>query len=222
MINKYYIFNYLHPFPYILINIRKMENDGFTEKVIIASHEINGPFIKQFENIQDLYQHHNFRINLWQALEKDYNFIEYMLVVVDGILDDTRLKITCNGQDMWQDSPAIYYRKVLPFECRGLYDEETNKLLEDMIKENKDCYNIQQLKKGDDVNVLFLPFRTTKNGYLLDITPTTKGQIPYHAIDNMSLRIMGLQSDGEKKVSIYLKLSKENSKNVEKINYSLL
>ena len=192
-----------------------MENDGFTEKIIIAGNEINGPFIKQFENIQNLYQHHTFRINLWQALEKDYNFIEYMLVVVDRILDDTRLKIICNGRDMWQDSPAIYYRKVLPFECRGLYDEETNKLLESMI-------NIQQSENGNDMTILFIPFRTTKNGYLLDITPTKANLIPCPAIDYMSLRIMGLQSNGEKKLSIYLKLSKENSKNIEKINYSYM
>ena len=185
---------------------------AFTEKITIGKHQINGPFIHQEEQAIAGFNFASMRIRLDQskALEHNYNFIEYILVVLDVDLTNTNLKVQVNGQDMQQDSPAIYYQKVLPLECDGLYDGETNKLLESMVK-------------NDVKNVFFLPFRTTKNGYSLDMTPESTDNVLWTHNDNLTLCFRGLPSESHNKIiTIYQKFSKENSKNIEKINYSTI
>lgn len=181
----------------------------FIQKATFAGHEINQPFLHQQEIIPAGFIHQRIRLDQFTALENNCNFIEYILIVTEGKLIDAHFFVQVNGQDMWDRLPALYYNKIFPLECEGLYDEETNQLLRDMVR-----------KSDDTKNILFLPFRTAKNGYLLDMSPESEENVPWRHADTITLCIMGLQPNIDTTIDIYLKVSKTNSKNIEKMNYS--
>ncbi|AYV77128.1 MAG: hypothetical protein Barrevirus13_17 [Barrevirus sp.] len=192
-------------------------------KIQIDKYEINQLFSYSKEEISN-YSHGKFRIELWPANKYKLCFLEYIIVVFDEeISDDLCLVVQVNGRDVTSRKDYIYYNKVLPLECENLYDIETNELLKNMVR-NKD--NVA-LKK-----VLFFPFRLGKNGWLIDITederrigwgvgngPVEEGRRQGY-IDNLTIGIYNLPVGKIGNIHVYLKVADQNSKNIDKLNYS--
>jgi len=189
----------------------------FVNKIKIDKYEINQIFFHQeeFFPINTHYTNYKIRLDVWNpdpAYHK-LNFIEYILVVCDTDLDVDNMYalVQGNGMDLWDRQPYIYYNKIFPLQCENLYDNETNNLLQDMVR-NKDN---EVLKK-----VLFLPFRLEKNGYKLDVGPNINGkrEIPINQIDNLQLNLWGIDMQG--KIDIFVRMTDKNSENIDKLNYS--
>jgi hypothetical protein len=195
-------------------------------QIKIDTYEINQLFFHQEEFLPTDTQYTSYKIKLdvWQPdpAHHKLNFIEYIFVVFDiqqlNKKDDTDFDsekicglIQANGYDLWDRQSYIYYNRVLPLQCENLYDEQTNNLLQNMVR-NKDNDNLKK--------VLFFPFRSEKNGYKLDVGPNINGnrEIPSNRIDNLQLNLYKIGMQG--KIDIFMRVTNKNSENIDKINYS--
>lgn len=184
-------------------------------KIKIDTYEINQPFLHQeeeFISTDPIYTSYKIRLDTWQPIDNGYYFIEYILVVIEKELDIEKMYavLQANGQDLWDRQNYIFHNKVFPLECENLYDSETNNLLQNMVR-NKDNVNLKK--------VLFLPFRSAKNGHLLDTSPNIHGdsQIPSNRIDNLQLNLYAVPMG---KIDIFMRVTDKNSQNIDKLNYS--
>lgn len=188
-------------------------------QIKIEKYEINQLFFHQEEFLPTDTHYTNYKIKLdvWQpdpAYHK-LNFIEYILVVCENEVDENmHAKLQANGCDLWDQQSYIYYNKVFPLQCENLYDNETNNILQNMVR-NKDNVTLKK--------VLFFPFRLEKNGYMLDVGPNINGhrEIPSNQIDNLQLNLWGIGSK-EGKIDIFMRMTDKNSENIDKLNYSHL
>ena len=182
-------------------------------KIKIDTYEINQPFHHQSEYDSTTFSgNYKLRLDLWPPRSHNLHFIEYIFVVFEHeiVTDSTYALVQANGRDLWERMDCIFYTKVLPLECENLYDAETNNLLQHMVR-NKNNANLRK--------VLFIPSRTAKNGWLLDISPEEPdtNHIPSRHIDHVSLCLYGFPSGT---FDIFCKLSDKNSQNIEKLDYS--
>ena len=181
-------------------------------KIQIGHYQINQPFLHQIEEFEHVEQENNrYAMHLYFTTEHKYHaYIEYILITFeqDPIPENIFVVIQANGYDLWERLEYIYYNKIFPLQCENLYDVETNNLLHNMVRSND-----PELKK-----VLFIPFRTAKNGWLLDVSPKlSNDQIPSNKIDTLLIRLCGLSKDN---FNIYMKVSDQNSQNIDKLGYS--
>lgn len=170
----------------------------------------NIPISKQFihEQFSIISNYNRIKLDLQKAIENKLYFIEYIIVVFDNSPIKSKIKLVCNGFDMTECMDFIYYNKIYPLHCEKLYDNDENKLLEYMIKNN--------------TNIAFIPIRAEKNATLLDITPQDYNFIPSRQIESIYLTIYNYDHNNNNhyNIDVYMKLSDSNTKNIDKFNYS--
>lgn len=172
-------------------------------KIKINGYEINQIFVYQSENTYCT--NNKIRLDQWTASDNKFNFIEYMFIVFEGDAENIKLVVQANGFDLWSRKDYIFHNKIYPMECENLYDSETNNLLKDMVRTSN-------LK-----NVLFVPFRTAKNGCLLDISPSGCDSKPAKEIFNIILSIYDCPVG---KIDIFMKVSDKNSDDIDKFSFA--
>jgi len=116
------------------------------DKFQFENYEINQQFFHQTEPIYKGY-------NKWRAILDSRYAYEYLFIVIPRQLaDGLRILLLpqLNGRDCTEQREFIFYNKIFPSECMKSYDDETNALLEGMVRNNM-------------INILFFPFRFSKN-----------------------------------------------------------
>ena len=152
--------------------------------------KINKKFIKQDDQIRGIISKHIVCLPWEFSGNENLKLgIEYLLIVLDDKLtdlEDIKLVVQVNGYDIDDRFDYIFLNKIYPYRCEDLYDEETNDLLRQMVRD----------ENGKFKNVLFYPFKRSKMQTI--INPST------HEVKSEHIQLNFYFSDKIKNMDMFM------------------
>ena len=105
-----------------------------TDRIRIGGYDINQPFL--YDKFVCNKENYNFMLDTKNIHE--HHYMEYAFVVIDPneIVQNIYFAIQVNGLNIYSPRGYLYHNKIFPLEYENSFDNETNTVLKQMVRNN--------------------------------------------------------------------------------------